>query len=153
MQEKDFFPQFNDPVAHAEKSLRFFNWFVDTLGIFLLWILTAIIRALVAPEAAMQANRTGSHGVWYLVAFIIFISYFSLLEWLTKGKTFGKLITGTRAVKADGSSLTFADAFKRGLFRAIPLEPLSGFLKKPWHDEWTGTMVIKEKGFLHRLYE
>jgi uncharacterized RDD family membrane protein YckC len=77
--------------------------------------------------------------------FVLFILYYGLLEGISKGKTLGKLITGTRAVREDGTPISFGDAFKRTLCRIIPFEPFSAFGYKPWHDSITNTIVIKEQ--------
>ncbi len=49
---------------------------------------------------------------------------YTLLEGAAKGKTLGKLITGTRALKIDGSNLTWKDAFLRSLCRIVPFEAI-----------------------------
>ena len=65
-------------------------------------------------------------------------------EALTGGRSLGKLITGTRAVNADGSAISMQTAFWRGLCRAVPFEAFSalGSPSYPWHDKWTNTYVI-----------
>lgn len=64
-----------------------------------------------------------------------------------KGKSFGKLITRTRAVNLDGSAMTIRTAMLRALSRSVPLEAFSalGSPCNPWHDKWTKTMVMDEK--------
>ena len=68
-------------------------------------------------------------------------------ETLFKGKSFGKLITGTRAVNLDGSLITVRTAMLRALSRAVPFDVFSalGTTCNPWHDKWTDTMVMDEK--------
>ena len=45
----------------------------------------------------------------------MFLGYPVLSEWLSHGKTIGKLIMGLRAVRDDGGPLSFRQAFIRGL--------------------------------------
>ena len=70
-----------------------------------------------------------------------------LVEALFKGKSLGKLITGTRAVNEDGSNLSAKTALLRGLSRAVPFNAFSalGTPSYPWHDKWTNSYVIDEK--------
>jgi uncharacterized RDD family membrane protein YckC len=64
-----------------------------------------------------------------------------------RGKSIGKLITGTKAVNEDGSDISFGKAFARGFSRAVPFDAFSalGDPSYPWHDKWTNTYVIDEK--------
>lgn len=75
------------------------------------------------------------------------LMYMFLNEYLLKGKSVGKFITGTRAVTQDGKLLTAKDALMRSLVRLIPFEAFSalGSPCYPWHDKWTNTYVIDEK--------
>jgi len=61
-----------------------------------------------------------------------------------KGRTLGKVISGTRAIRNDGGELTLKDALLRSLSRLVPFEVFSGF-GTPWHDSWTNTQVIKAR--------
>ena len=143
MSEIDFLQEVSTDVIPADKNLRFVNWFVDTIVFYLLLILIVIILLLIAPQS-MADTGGGATLFQYAIGFIIFIGYFGLVEGITKGKSLGKFLTRTRAVKVDGSAFTFSDAFKRGLSRAVPFEPFSAFGDRPWHDKWTDTVVIKE---------
>ncbi len=70
-----------------------------------------------------------------------------VIEAAFKGKSLGKLITGTRAVNEDGTNVTVKAAFFRGLSRAVPFNAFSalGNPTYPWHDKWTKTYVIDER--------
>lgn len=83
--------------------------------------------------------------IGYIIAIFNYLIYYTICEKAFKGYTLGKLITGTRAVRNDGSELTFKDAFLRSLSRLVPFEPLSGFGQSPWHDSWTKTTVVKAR--------
>jgi len=71
----------------------------------------------------------------------------SFVEAVFRGKSLGKLITGTQAVNLDGSSISMATAFGRGFSRAVPFCAFSAFgnPSDPWQDRWTDTMVIDQK--------
>jgi uncharacterized RDD family membrane protein YckC len=78
---------------------------------------------------------------------IAFALYLSLVELIFKGRTLGKLITGTRAVREDGSPITASEAFGRGFSRIVPFEAFSalGSGTYPWHDRWSHTYVVDLK--------
>ena len=80
----------------------------------------------------------------YVISYSVIIAYFTLFEGLTRGRTLGKLITGTYAVGMDAKPVTMKQAFQRSLCRIVPFEPFSGF-GTPWHDKWTATTVVKGK--------
>ncbi|MEO6405093.1 MAG: RDD family protein [Ferruginibacter sp.] len=102
-----------------------------------------LIIGLLAPNA-LNAETRPFNLLSYLISFTLYLSYYTLMEGSTKGKTIGKFITKTRSVREDGSQLTYSDAFKRSLSRLVPFEPFSAFEYRPWHDKWTDTIVIKE---------
>ncbi|HMP91624.1 MAG TPA: RDD family protein [Phnomibacter sp.] len=71
------------------------------------------------------------------------IIYYTLAEKLLKGKTLGKLLTRTNAIRADGNPLTLKDSLMRSLVRCVPFNALSALGGILWHDSWTHTMVVK----------
>ena len=139
--------------TQASRGERFGNFLIDNLFMrFALSYITGMaVGALGAVIAPDFINRiVYEKDIWslFFLAIVIgifnYIIYYTLCEKLFKGKTLGKLITGTRAIRADGEELTFKDALLRSLSRLVPLEFLSGF-GEPWHDTWTKTMVVKSK--------
>ena len=84
---------------------------------------------------------------FYGYSFLFFIAYNTLFEWLSQGKSPGKLLTGTRAVNEDGTRIGFKKAILRTLCRLIPFEMFSalGSPSHPWHDSLTKTRVINER--------
>jgi len=72
------------------------------------------------------------------------VSYFTFMEGATGGKSIGKIITRSKAVKEDGTSITWNDALLRSLSRIVPFEPFSAFGGQPWHDRWTNTKVVRK---------
>lgn len=78
--------------------------------------------------------------------------YFTLLAGGFRGRTLGKLLLRTRAVKVNGLPFTFFDAFVRnGGYVAGVAMGLTGFLKLLWEpnrqaveDRIAGTVVVKQ---------
>ncbi|MGZ5286605.1 MAG: RDD family protein [Flavisolibacter sp.] len=138
--------------TEASRTQRFLNLVIDMVFMqYALGILTGYLAFefvnLLSPE--MAYNWFGEEDgfnflVIYLLGIFDYLVYYTFCEKLFKGYTLGKLITGTRAIRTDGSELTFKDAILRSLVRMVPFEHLSGF-GYPWHDTWTKTMVIKTR--------
>ena len=84
-----------------------------------------------------------------------FLMYYTLFEWFTNGKTIGKYITKTRAIKDNGELLTLKEAFMRSLIRLIPIEIFVCIITDygyGWHDRWTNTIVIPDSEFHFEHY-
>ena len=144
MSTTDLLPESVQDYIPADKGLRFANLIIDTIAFYILIFLFGMLLAVIAPEMFSDEGDVSPSLTLNLFVIIIYLLYFILMEGLFKGKTLGKLITGTRAVKEDGSSITIGDAFKRTLSRFVPFEPLSALGYRPWHDKWTDTVVVKE---------
>ncbi len=84
-----------------------------------------------------------------ILTMALFGIFMGLVETLFKGRSIGKFITGTKAVNLDGTNISSATAFARGLSRAVPFEPFSALggngAPEPWHDKWNNTIVIDLK--------
>lgn len=89
-------------------------------------------------------NRFAIFVFIFLISIIQSVIFMGFYEYLTKGVTLGKLITGTKAVNQDGTNITIGTAFLRSLCRIVPFEPFSALTTPcyPWHDKWTKTFVI-----------
>jgi uncharacterized RDD family membrane protein YckC len=143
--------------SHEQASVgqRFLNYLIDGLimqyGLsFLTGMIVARIVLAISPETAYDlfVIRKDSFDIgasFYLISIVNFLIYYTICEKAFKGKTLGKLITGTRAIREDGRELSFKNALLRSLSRIVPFEPFSAFGGYPWHDSWTGTMVIKTR--------
>jgi uncharacterized RDD family membrane protein YckC len=124
MEEKNFSVE-----QLAKKVIRFFNFAID-------WLLIVSITKYLG-------NETNGKFVYIF----IFLTYYTLFEWLTNGKTIGKYVTRTRAIKDNGKSIEFKESFIRSLIRIIPLEPWVCLLTDygyGWHDRWTNTIVVPD---------
>ncbi len=126
MANRDFKPE-----QLANKGIRFTNYIINVLIIF------GITKFL-------DGNSSGN---FFLV---IFLLYYIFFEWLTNGKTIGKYITKTRAIKDNGQLLTFKESILRSVIRLIPIEPTICLITDNaygWHDRWTKTIVVPESEF------
>jgi uncharacterized RDD family membrane protein YckC len=151
---QDLFTQ-EDLYSYEDASTgqRFLNLVIDVLFMqyglgFLTGYLAGLLFSGVFPEDRGSFFQEGSFALFaflYFVSILNYLIYYTFCEKVFKGITLGKLITGTRAVRNDGSDLSFKDALMRTLSRIVPFEAFSGFGGHPWHDQWTKTMVIKTR--------
>jgi uncharacterized RDD family membrane protein YckC len=80
------------------------------------------------------------------IGILLDLVYFTSLEF-TSGRTFGKLVTGTRVVSEDGTEPSFAQILGRTFARLIPFEMFSFLVGAGhpvgWHDSLSRTRVIR----------
>ena len=130
-------------------GLRFANLMIDTLvyyGVLIVGLGFVIYGSGQDVDNSFLGREDGgSVALQYLISIASYLGFFTLLEGATKGKTLGKFITGTRALKIDGNKITWKDALMRSLSRLVPFEAFSAFGGNPWHDRWTDTIVIKDR--------
>lgn len=142
---------FEQVLVQASRGKRFANYIIDLIAFYLLVFLLSIVLAIFFPqffrESAERGDLFDNPFIDRIVTLIFYGFYMSVIEAIFKDKSFGKFITGTRAVNHDGSRITAGTAFSRGFSRAVPFEPFSGLgdPSYPWHDKWTDTYVIDEK--------
>ena len=144
--ERDIF------LEPASVGIRFANLLIDTLCYYGIMLLVGVALGIILQSSDGNIENSflvrediGSLSLQYLLSFATYLGMFTILEGSAKGKTLGKLITGSRAIKIDGNTLSWKDAFMRSLCRIVPFEAFSAFGGKPWHDRWTDTIVIQEK--------
>ena len=147
--EQHLFADNDYQLVQASGGKRFANYIIDLVVFYALLFITGIVIGLLNPSALDSINEeSGDFNLAQSLLFVlIFILYLSGMEAIFKGKSLGKLITGTRAVNEDGSNLFVKTAFLRGLCRAIPFEAFSalGTPSYPWHDKLSKSYVIDEK--------
>ena len=142
----------------AEKILRFVNFIIDyfisiiiviviySLGIMLYSLFTGTDYVVNADKLAEINKYIDRIITAILYAFVIYLT-----DFLTKGRSLGKLITGTMVVKDDGSLPTSEDFLKRNFSRIVPFDALSFLGSRGWHDSWSDTKVVKRKSFLEAV--
>jgi len=150
-ESKDLFDEMQFIIVRASVGKRFLNYVIDAFVFAILFFIVLVILGTMNPsalESFIKKNENGDYSlVEQLLIQVIYGTYMFIVEALFRGKSLGKLITGTRAVKQDGSPLELRDAQLRGLCRMVPFNAFSalGNPSNPWHDRWTKTYVIDEK--------
>jgi uncharacterized RDD family membrane protein YckC len=137
-------------LERADTGRRLANYIIDLIAFYISFTVIGVIFVVISPtslDTIAEDSSTGSDLGLRLVGILFYGLFMGTIEALGKGKSLGKLITGTRAVNLDGSPITAGKAFARGFCRAIPFSAFSalGTPCNPWQDKWTDTMVIKER--------
>jgi len=148
--EEDILLQYEE----ASKGQRLLNLIIDTLllryglayvfGMAIGYLLYAISESLYMA-VFFNGDKIMSYLVMYAIGAFMYTVYYSFCEKVFNGVTLGKLITGTKALRADGQALTFKDALLRSVSRVVPFEAFSALWGEPWHDTWTNTIVVKTR--------
>jgi uncharacterized RDD family membrane protein YckC len=136
-------------LTPVSPGLRFLNYLIDIIAFYAFSFVVGMLFASVVITTTYNNRVSAENGAYlqlYLLLgwILIVVAYYTLFEFFAKGRTLGKMVTGTVAVREDGSNLTFKDAFLRTLCRFIPFEIFSAFGYRPWHDSITRTLVIKK---------
>lgn len=140
----------------ASQGKRFGNFIIDRICILVLSFGVGILLGgfMIASGSSsldnLLANDIGVRIFDFILGAILTVIFYTLMEYYTNGKTIGKLVTNTRAIRMDNEQLTFNDALMRSLSRIVPFEPFSflGSSLRGWHDTWTDTQVIEDDGFV-----
>ena len=136
-------------IVQAGTGKRFANYIIDVIVFYIVVFFLGMVVAVIDPSLLlwMEATDAGTNLLSSLISLLLYGIIMGITEAITGGRSLGKLITGTRAVNADGSPVSMQTAFWRGLCRAVPFEAFSalGAPSYPWHDKWTNTYVIDIK--------
>lgn len=137
---------------HATTGQRFANFLLDSvlccqilLSACLGFIIGLILVAMGVDVLGLLDSTLSERLFSYLIAIIAIFLFYTIFEGASKGRSLGKLITKTVAIREDGNPITWKDAALRSLCRLVPFEVFSGLSGYPWHDKWTKTMVVKKK--------
>lgn len=122
-------------LVSVSLGTRFADYIIDVVIFYILFVVILLtLKSLISdPDSSFT----------YIISYIFLVTYYTLMEGITNGRSVGKLITGSKAVKEDGTPITWSDALLRSLTRIVPFEPFSAFGGRPWHDRWTHTIVVK----------
>ena len=123
-------------VVTASKWLRLINFIIDTLIIFVIYV-------LIDTELSKELQGSFAYVILENINFyLIFIFYYLLFEFFT-GRTLGKILTQTKVVTLkDQGERSLSTILLRTICRFIPFEVLSNF-GDGWHDTFSKTMVVK----------
>jgi uncharacterized RDD family membrane protein YckC len=147
-QEQDLLSNFEPNLVRASSGKRFANYIIDLLLFYLLAAIIIFLAAMLNTSSFEDAEETSILNILDRILYLLLYGiYMFVVEALFKGKSLGKLITGTRAVNLDGSRISITTALGRGMSRAVPFNELSalGSPPHPWHDKWNKSLVIDEK--------
>ncbi|RPE05943.1 RDD family protein [Chitinophaga lutea] len=133
----------------ASSGKRFANYLIDIASFYAFIFALSLIIVIFNPTF-FDVFENASAGVDLLdrlVTLLLYGLYMGTVEAVFKGRTLGKLLTGTRAVNEDGSTISMGTAFKRGIIRAIPFNAFSALGNPcyPWQDKWSDTYVVDVK--------
>ena len=146
--EEHILSDFEVELDPANRNLRFINFLVDRAVFYLFSKGFNILWGNFLATFMYDEDYYTRYTVSLVVGLFLYALFMGVTEALFKGKTLGKVFTGTRAVNPDGTSISVKTALLRGLSRMVPLEPFSAFggdWPRPWHDFWTNTYVVVEK--------
>lgn len=129
----------------ATHSQRMTNYIIDLISFVFLVIILFFGLSVLSPDTLTSLSF--SPETKYMqrpIVLLCFGVYMGTMEIISEGRTIGKLVTGTRAVNQDGTTISPGKALLRGIIRAVPFNWISGFSKNctPWHDQWTNTYVV-----------
>lgn len=141
--------EYQPHFVHATRGQRMANYLVDMLFYFFCcFVILYYTGIMILPQAGGAWDMNIMFPDTSLIYTILLPAQpliFTLMEGATGGRSLGKLLTGTVAVKKDINAITWKDAFIRSLLRIIPLDPLSGFTAHPLHDKFSNTYVVKKE--------
>ena len=137
-------------ITQASSGKRLANYIIDLVVFYVLmnYVIVQVIVAINYDLAVLIfGDGTGYELVSRLIGLLLYGMYMGLIEAVFKGRSLGKLMTGTIAVNEDGSRISGQTALLRGLCRAVPFNAFSAFGRPtyPWHDRWTKTYVVEYK--------
>ncbi|KAA5536848.1 RDD family protein [Taibaiella lutea] len=144
------FEELESQIVLASQGKRFLNYLIDVLVFYGVMMVIGMVFGILGMDAALNflaSDEPGNKLLSSLFSILLYALITGATEAIFKGKTLGKLITGTKAVNEDGSTISAATAFKRGFSRAVPFCAFSalGNPSYPWQDRWTNTYVMDEK--------
>ena len=153
--EQETIPSVFDQVAeypqfeYATTGNRFVNFLIDTVVYYMFNIVVLFITGAALAISGKTAEDIqeifSNKAVPYTMALANFILLYTVIEGASKGRSLGKLVTGTVAVQESLQPITWKNALLRTLCRMIPFEAFSALGGNPWHDSLTHTTVIKKQ--------
>ncbi len=130
------------PVKVASASLRIGNFFSDLILMQILWQILEYTAFSWWPAIDFDGQEIHV-GFFTMIYFgiLLYPFYYILFEGIWQ-RTPGKFLTKTVVINEYAQRPDLITVVLRNLLRLIPFEPLSGFVKRMWHDRLTGTYVV-----------
>ncbi len=128
--------------SNASRGVRFINFLIDFLCFMLITTVIFLILGRYIDATIIESEYSNR-----LLSILIYLTYYTAFESVLSA-TPGKLITKTKVVEKNTTSISFTTAVIRSFSRLIPFEPISIFFsanKLSWHDKFSNTKVIKVK--------
>jgi len=154
-QEQNVFDYFSNQAPHASSGKRFANYLIDLAGFYIfMYFFSYVIVEISMDLAIILYGENQGFNIMGRLLFLLFYGMFmGLQEAVFKGRSLGKLITGTVAINIDGSRISGQAALLRGLIRGVPFNTFSalGDPTYPWHDKWSKTYVVNYKDINRHL--
>jgi len=151
VEQTSVFEEFAPQLIYASVGQRFVNFLIDLIPIYaLIYAFSFLFGVIMILCGTSQSElhdfiQTPQFTlVSYGIVIVAHTLYYTIVEGASKGRTLGKLVSGTKVVQEDGQKITWKQAFLRSLCRLIPFDGLSAFSSHPWHDTITKTSVIKK---------
>ncbi|MDR1877238.1 MAG: RDD family protein [Flavobacteriaceae bacterium] len=129
----------------ASKWIRLANHIIDMIVYYLFIYVLAIF--IIITRVGTSLSFLGNNFLAQLVFALFYALFMFGMETLLKGKSIGKIITGTKVVTEYGEKPTISEFLARSFSRIVPFEPFSFLGNMGWHDKWSNTRVVKEKSF------
>jgi len=139
----------NNNLPIASKGQRFTNYIIDMICYLLLSMVGGLLYyILIDVGGGNLAEEESNTLLDYLIGSVAVILYYTTLETLLRGKTIGKYFTKTRVLTLENEPIDFSTALIRSFSRIVPFEAFSflGDSGYGWHDKWSDTKVVSEKG-------
>lgn len=135
----------NLEYCRANSGKRFANYMIDVTAFYIVMMFIGFLIEMLFPGSITEMNIGMIEE--RLLGFALYGMIMFLIETAFQGKSLGKLITGTKAINIDGSTISMQKSLLRNFIRAVPFNALSalGSPCKPWHDSWSDTIVVDEK--------
>ncbi|EJL73911.1 RDD family protein [Chryseobacterium populi] len=135
----------------AEKGIRLVNYFIDLVVFYIIYFILLTVLYIISPAFNSWISNLNPIAD-RLMSVTFYIFYIFLTESLMKGRSIGKLITGTKVIMIDGTTPSLPDYFIRNIIRGIILIDQLSFLGETgFHDSWSNTRVIKIKDYENQL--
>ena len=154
-EENVFEYKYIETLPYISFTRRLFHRLVDIVMMHLFFIiiyfsfgfiigLLSEISKLVILENNISYFIIGA--TFILSYFFTSFFYYVLFESLF-GRTIGHLLSGAIVLNEYGEKPTFKNIIIRAISRYMPLNSISAFEHRAWHDLWSNTLVVHKKSY------